>query len=84
MTSEKANQVFTSISLRLSREEAKQAGVKLPKLTTWKLRSFRNQYEVWANGDIVWAGNAYNAAEAKSNAIDRLISRHQAASATKG
>lgn len=71
-----ANGCFASIGLKLAREDAKKVGVKIPKLSCWADRSGNNPYyEVWVDGDIVWAGSAYNASEAKSRAIYRLIKK---------
>lgn len=79
MNSNEANRTFTSLSLRLARAEAKRLKIELPKMSTWKDFSGHNPwYEVWANGDIIWQGSAYNASEAKTNAIQRILASHEA------
>ncbi len=70
-----ANKSFTSIGLKLAREDAKKLKVKIPKLSTWCDRAGTNPYyEVFAGDDgQIWMGNAYDANEAKSNAIFKII-----------
>ena len=72
------NVTFTSILLSNIREEAKQAGVEVPKgLTTMRpaVGGTNPYYEVWADNclGLVWQGNAYNASDAKAKYISELI-----------
>ena len=70
------NKAFTSIGLKIARAEAKKLKVKIPKLSTWSYRRGNNPYyEVWADGHEgqIWMGSAYDANEAKSHAIWKLI-----------
>ena len=72
--SREANACFTSIGLKFARADAKKLKVKVPKLTTWCDRGGTNPYyEVWGDDGIIWSGSAYNANEAKANAIHKLI-----------
>ena len=65
-----ANVIFCSLMLKEARKAAKKAKVKIGKLTTWKDTSSPNGYfEVWERPQIIWQGSAFNASEAKANAI---------------
>lgn len=68
-----ADKIFTSISLAYARREAKARGVTVQKgLTTYQ--PITGYYEVWSKTDgIVWQGSAYNANDAKTKYIDRII-----------
>lgn len=64
---------FTSSELALTRRAAKKLKVKIGKLTTWRDRaSFNPYYEVYQDGQLIWQGKAYDANEAKSNAITSI------------
>lgn len=68
------NAVFASVMLAQIRLEAKNAGVKIGKLTTWFSHFGNNRYfEVFENGSYCWGGHAYNASDAKSKAISEMI-----------
>ena len=69
------NTTFAGMLLRMSRADAKQAGVKVGKLSTWKDAHRTNPwFEVWEDDKgIVWQGSASNASEAKSIYIASLI-----------
>ena len=70
------NNCFTSIGLKHARKASRDLKVKIPKLSTWKDTGRNNPwFEVWADAEIVWSGTAYNAAEAKTNAIYKLIEK---------
>lgn len=76
MKSDVANKTFCSNLLKESRAEAKKRGIKIPKLSTWRSDlGYNTYYEVWAGTQLLWSGNAYNASEAKSKAIDRYIEK---------
>ena len=70
------NTAFTSLLLKNARNEAKEMGVPVPRLSTWNTTMGSNKYyEVYGGTEMIWSGTAYNAAEAKSNAIGSLIER---------
>jgi len=70
------NQAFAEMSLKVSRQMAKDAGIKIPTgLTVWRESKTDHGYcEVWSKSNgIVWRGEAWNAADAKGNYIISLI-----------
>ena len=72
------NRAFTGLLLREARRDAREAGVVLPKLSTWCSRLGTNTYyEVYGGKDegMIWAGQAQDANEAKSQAIESILAR---------
>ena len=69
------NQACCEMSLKVSRQMAKDAGVKIPtNLTVYRHnRTDHGWCEVWSKNEIVWQGDAWNAADAKSSYIISLI-----------
>jgi hypothetical protein len=70
------NTAITGSVLKMARKEAKDAGVKLGKLTTFRPSSLGSNpwYEVYEDGELVWSGEAYNASEAKTDYINSKLS----------
>jgi hypothetical protein len=69
---------FGSLSLKLSRQDAKKAGLKIGKLSTYKVKSMcgkggDNWYEVYEDSNLVWQGRADCASQAKANYLENLI-----------
>lgn len=55
-----------------ARAEAKKHHIQIGKLTVWRECREHNCYmEVYEEGHLIWCGSAYDANEAKSNAIAR-------------
>lgn len=72
MNSKEANRVFCSIELKMAREEAKKAGIKIGRLSTWK-DTFGKNFEVFDERGLVWSGRADSAADAKAKYICGLL-----------
>jgi hypothetical protein len=70
--------------LRHMRQEARKARIKIGKLTTYKVRSMGDWFEVYEDGELIWQGKAYYAMEAKINAIERKIERHRISAKSGG
>jgi hypothetical protein len=65
---------FSTADLKLARDEAKQAGVTVPKLdVTWSASCQGRWFFVWDGTRLVWEGQADNAKAAKSQAIAVLV-----------
>ena len=70
-----------SEALRDSRRAARRFGVDVKGITTWRgvnppsLSGERQWYEVWQHGRIVWQNPAWDAIEAKHQAIEVMIRR---------
>lgn len=72
------NKPFTGSLLKGARADARSMGIAIPKLTTYLSRAAsagsNKYYMVYdPKGNVVWEGQAYNAAEAKSKAVDKLV-----------
>ena len=69
------NITFAGMLLRMAKADAKKAGIKIGKLTTWKDTCGTNPwFEVWDDDKgLVWQGSAYCASEAKSIYITSLL-----------
>ncbi len=64
------NIAFSNMMLKMAKQDAKEAKIKIGKLTTWfTAMGNHKHYEVYEDGDMVWEGTAYCASEAKGKYI---------------
>lgn len=66
--------IFSSTELRFAREDAKKAGIKVPKLSTWFMQGVNRYYQVSDDkGNTIWEGRADSSSDAKAKAIGKLV-----------
>ena len=70
------NQMITNGTLKLARADAKEVGVKIGHLTTYRVKmSGQDWIEVYENTMYVHGDYHYDAAEAKAAYIHKLLDR---------
>jgi hypothetical protein len=73
---------FSRMMLSMARAEAKDAKLKIPKLSTNKCSGFTNPYyQVWGPEGLLWEGKSANAYSAKAKYIEGLLSAVELAQA---
>ena len=67
---------YNRCALKTSRKFAAEAGVEIPKGITSYDNRCSGGYELWADGKIIWRGDAEDSYDAKSQFIDSLLNAH--------